>query len=75
MSVVSTVSGEKKLIKIDEDGTDTYIGFAQLGSSAGNTVWQILRISESGTEITIAYADGNSNYDNEWDERTTYTYS
>lgn len=76
MAVIATISGEKKITAIDEAGAGvTYIGFAKLGSATSSTVWQIFKIAESGAQTMITYADGNSNYDNEWDERASYSYS
>lgn len=54
--------------------TVTYIGKAAPGASAGASVWQIMKIdTSSGTSIT--WADGDDNYDNEWDERANLSYS
>lgn len=75
MAVVATIEGEKKLVKIDQSGDDTYIGFAKLGSVTNAAVWQLLKISDAGAVTTIAYADGNDNYDNVWDDRASKSYS
>lgn len=62
-------------LRVDEaSDTITYIGKSYPGASTGDTVWQILKIdTSSGT--SLVWADGNDNYDNEWDERASYTYS
>lgn len=79
---ISTGDGFKNIRKVEEktlideaDANTTYIGKAGMGSSAGDLVWQIKRISVSGTVTTISYADGVSAYSKEWDERTSYSYS
>lgn len=61
-------------IIIDEaSATITYIGKAPVGSLASDAVWKIMKIDESsGTVIT--YADGNSNFDNVWNNRASLTY-
>lgn len=61
--------------RVDEASeTITYLGKAAPGSSTGDTVWQISKVdTTAGTVIT--WADGNDNYDNEWDERANLTYS
>ncbi len=61
---------------VDEaSDTVTYIGTAAPGTATSTTDWQIKRISVSGTVTTIAYANGSVEYDFEWDERSSYTYS
>lgn len=79
---VSSGDGFKTVRKVEEktlidepDSTITYVGKAAMGSATSDTVWQIKRISVSGTVTTISYADGVSNYTKEWDERTNYSYS
>lgn len=65
---------EKTLVD-EVDASTTYIGAGKPGSSTGDTVWQIQKVTVSGNVTTIAYADGNDYYDNEWDERANYSYS
>lgn len=56
------------------DSNLTYIGSASVGGLASAEVWRIKLIDEtSGTIMT--WADGNSNFDNEWDERENLSYS
>lgn len=53
-----------------------YKGWAVCGASESNPVWRIQRIviaSDDDTQET--WADGNSAYDNVWNNRGTYTYS
>lgn len=61
--------------RIDEaSATVTYIGVALPGTATSASTWQIKKIdSSSGTSIT--FADGNSSFDNEWDERASLSYS
>lgn len=65
--------------KLDDVSTSniTYVGKAAIGSSGASAVWRIMKIDESGTPTTlsITWADGNSNFDNVWDNRTSLTYS
>lgn len=59
------------------DSTTTYIGKVTPGS-VGNTpsaIWQIKKITTSGTITTISFADGNDSYDNIWDNRASLSYS
>ena len=62
--------------QIDEaSSTITYIGYAALGVATSAASWRIKRISISGTVTSIAFADGNANYDQSWDGRAGYAYS
>lgn len=62
--------------RVDEaSATVTYVGQAQDGSSIGDPVWQIQRITSSGGATEIEWADGNNDFDNVWDDRAALTYS
>lgn len=69
----------KYAIQLDDVSTTnvTYVGKAAIGSAVGSAVWQVMKIDESGTPITlvITYADGNQNFDNIFSNRTSLTYS
>jgi hypothetical protein len=62
--------------QIDDTSTTsvTYIGKASIGSSAASAVWQIQKIDESTSPTTIKWADGDSNFDNIFNNRTSLTY-
>jgi len=62
-------------ILIDEPvaGT-TYIGKAATGSNSNAAVWQIKKLTESGTITSIQFADGLSSFTNIWDARASLTY-
>ena len=59
----------------------TYVGWAGPGCKATSTSdWRIMKMVEDSStpgtvSTTITYADGNMNFDNEWDERVSLTYS
>lgn len=60
----------------NESGMIEYSGKASPGSSKGATLWQIKKYVYSGTNVVdILFADGNTNFDNEWDERENLEYS
>lgn len=64
-------------ILIDDTTTAnmTYIGKADVGSATSSAVWRIARCDiTSGTNV-ITYADGNGNFDNVWDDRSSLSYS
>jgi len=63
-----------KIIDDLEDGT-TYIGEADAGSSESDPVWRIKQIVETGPDVKITWADGDTNFDNIWDNRASLSYS
>jgi hypothetical protein len=66
--------GTPMAIKITEEGTSTYIGFAVPGTAQATAEWRCMKVDESsGTVIT--YADGNQKFDNAATDLTALTYS
>jgi len=53
----------------------TYIGLAEAGSPSSSAVWKIKKIITTGQDIEIIWADGNTNFDNVWNDRESLTYS
>lgn len=53
---------------------NTYVGEAAVGASTAASTWRIKRINET-SGIVLQWADGNGNFDNIWDNRTSLTYS
>ena len=77
-----TNSNAKRIIstpmatKIDEsDSTTTYVGEAVVGTAGSSAKWRIKKMVKTGTVTEILWADGNANYDNVWDNRTSLSYS
>lgn len=72
-----TVGFADEAVQIDEaTGSITYVGYAVIGSATSSASWKIKRLDESGSpELIITWADGNSNYDNIWDNRASLSYS
>ena len=62
---------------IDYDGDNPiYVGEAEPGSSIYEAKWKILKIDYVGNNpISVLFADGNTNFDNVWDDRTSLSYS
>ena len=55
---------------------ELYKGEAAVGSLPATSVWRICKIVISNDgDVSETWADGNSNYDNSWVDRLTYTYS
>lgn len=60
---------------VDEaSATVTYVGEAAPGSATSGALWRIKRITISGTETLVEWADGNGNFDNVWNNRASLTY-
>jgi len=63
-------------LELDEvGGTTTYIGEADPGTATTTAAWRIKRLEETGPDIVITWADGDSDFNNVWDDRASLTYS
>lgn len=79
---LSTGQGFKHTKNVEEltyidaaSSTVTYLGYAKSGTATSGAGWQIKKVMTSGNVTSIAYADGDDNYDNVWDNRASLTYS
>lgn len=72
---IATESVEQSTRVDEASSTVTYFGFAAVGSSESSAVWKIKRLSVSGSITKLEYADGNINYDNQWSNRASLTYT
>jgi len=69
---VNSYPEPKYSMRIDEVSEDLiYIGEALPGSSESSSVWRIKQITPTG----VLFADGNTNFDNRWDQRASLSYS
>ena len=60
---------------LDEASTTiSYIGEAAPASSSSAPVWRIRRL-DTTSGVSLLYADGNTNFDNIWDNRASLTYT
>lgn len=76
MASIVYTTGASRITAIDEaNGNLTYIGFAKIGSTTDEAVWQIFRVQKTGSTTLIQYADGDENYDNVFDDRDSLSYS
>lgn len=65
-----------KSTRIDEaSSTVTYIGEAPTGASPSSPIWRISRVTSSGTQTIIQFANGNTNWNSIWDDRASLSYS
>lgn len=62
-------------VRIDTVSTTYYVGRALVGTAESSALWQIKKIVDSSGDVTITYADGDSRYDNIWDNRLSLTYN
>jgi hypothetical protein len=51
-----------------------YLGKSPIGSSTSDPVWQIKKV-DTTSGVVITWADGNADFDNIWDNRTSLTYN
>lgn len=70
--VVETTEMAKR---VDEaSATVMYVGDAPAGSGIASSVWRIKKV-DTTSGVVITWADGNTNFDNRWDQRTGLSYS
>jgi len=64
-------------LEMDDAGAGiTYVGESSPGSVTSAAVWRIKKLDESvADDLTILWADGNSSFDNVWDDRAGLSYS
>jgi len=53
----------------------SYVGEASPGEDTDVARWRIKRITETGADIVVDWADGNNSFDNVWDNRLSLDYS
>lgn len=62
-------------IRYEDVGSNiAYLGLAAIDSNTADPVWQIKKLDYT-TGVVVRWADGNSNFDNVWDDRTTLLYA
>lgn len=57
------------------DATTSYRGEAVPGSLTSDPLWRVQRITITGDDLVIEWADGSSDFTQIWDDRLTLTYS
>lgn len=62
--------------RIDEaSATITYVGKATPGTATSAGTWQVQRLTDTGSGLTVEWADGDDEFDNVWDSRAGLSYS
>jgi hypothetical protein len=59
----------------DVGGTTIYIGEAVPGTATSSATWRIKRVVFTGDDSETLWADGDSNFNNVWDNRAALSYS
>lgn len=79
LSASSTISTTSEIYAVRYDDTEaggvSYIGESLPGVLPAAAGWRIKRMVETGPDIVITWADGDSNFDNIWDNRAALSYS
>lgn len=58
-----------------ETATVWYMGFAGVGSLTSDPVWQVRKyLADPSGDVTVLWADGNTEFDNIWDNRASLNY-
>lgn len=74
--VVNTGGDYTTLFAYDADSNLEYIGKADMSSSTASAVWQIKKLAyTSGNLVSIKWHDGDTLFNNVWDNRTGGSYS
>lgn len=74
--ILTAASETTYTTRLDEPSAGiTYVGQAVVGALEASAVWQIKKITESGSTTKIEFADGNQAFDNVWNNRASLTYS
>jgi hypothetical protein len=61
--------------RVESSGQNTYIGWAEPGSSTDASVWRVKRVYAHANGVTVTWADGNTRFDNVWDDHAILSYS
>ena len=71
----STVSAPCALQFDDAGSGVSYVGMAAVGTLTSAALWRVKKMAETGADIAITWADGDSSFDNIWDNRASLSYS
>jgi hypothetical protein len=59
--------------KVDDNGSVVYIGEAEVGADPSSAVWRIQRITLTGDDIEIQWAN-DADFVSVWNNRASLTY-
>lgn len=63
--------GSVLAVRMDQAGAVLYVGEAQPGTAGSAAAWRIKKIEET----SVKWADGDTLFNNVWDNRVSLTYS
>ena len=75
--IFSNSNPTQEKIVYDDDKTANdkeYFGWAPVNSATSASVWKIMRITYTGNDFVLDWADGTKSYTNIWDNRAILTY-
>lgn len=61
--------------KVTVSGDITYIALAPAGTAQSAAAWRAYKVTVSGADTTITWADSNTNFDNVATDLTALTYA
>lgn len=65
-----------QMLSYTSSGLPEYIGLAIPGTATSSASWQIKKLTYSGNNvISILFADGDTKFDNIWDDKGDLDYS
>ena len=73
-AILAASGGGSYTTRLDEGATYTYVGKAVAGTDDADPLWQITRYPSADFSVGI-FADGDSNFNNVWDDRESLSYS
>lgn len=76
-NAVSGVTGDLAVQYIQDSVVTTtfYLGKAAVGAATSEAKWQIKRVSIVSGDVVITWADGDTNFDNIFNDRESLTYT
>ena len=69
-----SVMAEQYALKIVDVGDVSYLGEASIGSATSGALWRVRKLDQS-SGLVITWADGNSDFDNIFDNYASLSYS
>lgn len=72
---VYSASAPLALLMDEVSASVTYIGKAKIGTATSEAKWQIQKLGVAGSVTSITWADGDSSFNNIWDNRASLSYS
>jgi hypothetical protein len=71
----SDISAKRLTVRLDQvSDTLFYVGKALIGSVDSDSLWQIVRYTQTGSILKSEYANGGEGFNEVWNDRTTLTY-